>query len=598
MEQTLGAIPLGSDRCRFHVWAPLHQHVELHLLTPHDRRVRLEPQPRGYHEAVVDGVPPGSRYLYRCSTHGRERPDPVSRLQPQGVHTASEVVAPLPPRSDWARVPLRDYVIYEVHVGTFTAEGTFDAAIPRLDELKSLGITAVEMMPVAQFPGGRNWGYDGVYPFAVQNTYGGPAGLRRLIDACHERGLAVVLDVVYNHIGPEGNYLAEYAPYFTQRYRTDWGEALNYDGPHSDEVRRYFLENAFYWLRDMRIDALRLDATNHIQDHSACHFLEELARAVHESGLPCYLIAEDLANDPRVIRSRDRFGYGLDAQWCDDFHHALHVLLTGERGGYYEDFGDMEHLARAYRQGYHLTGQFCAYRQKRFGREPLHTRADQFVVYAQNHDQVGNRMRGERLSRLVSFEALKLAAGALLLGPNIPLLFMGEEYGEEAPFPFFISHSDGRLIEAVRRGRRADFAKFHWQGDIPDPQAEATFHSAKLHWERRGQGHHAVLREFYRTLLQLRRERPALRNLSKDHLETLVDGRVVLLRRWCDEEQALIVLNLSSETGRVTLPAGTWRKLLDSAETRWQGPGGGVGESLTSGSDVALSSWQVILLAC
>lgn len=594
MQLTLGATYLGDDRCRFRVWAPLHQRAELHLLTPVERLVALVAQPGGYHEATVAGVPVGSRYLFRFD-NGLERPDPASRSQPLGVHGPSEVI-PVPcPTRDWASVRLGDYVVYELHVGTFTPEGTFDAVIGRLDELVELGITAVEIMPIAQFPGGRNWGYDGVFPFAVQDSYGGVAGFVRLVDACHERGLAVVLDVVYNHLGPEGNYFGDYGPYFSRRYRTDWGEAFNYDGPHSDEVRRFFLENALYWLRELHVDALRLDATNMIQDLSARHFLEELGALVQAeaAGRRWHLIAEDLANDPRVIRSRDRFGHGLDAQWCDDFHHALHALLTGERQGYYADFGDLEHLARAYRQGYHLTGQHCAYRQRRFGREPLHTRADQFVVYAQNHDQVGNRLGGERLSTLVPFEALKLAATALLLGPNIPLLFMGEEYAEEAPFLFFVSHSDPELIEAVRRGRRAEFLRFNWQGPMPDPVAAATLDASRVRWELRHEGPRRLLRDYYRELLRLRKSRPALSLLSKEHLEATVHDaeRVLLLRRWSSADEVLIVLHFGDRPAGLELPPGAWRKLIDSADARWGGPGGA-----DSVDELVLQPWQAIAL--
>ena len=440
---------------------------------------------RGYHEVLVDGVEPGTLYRYRLDGT-LERPDPASRCQPEDVHGPSQVVDSHFDWDDsaWCGIPLREYILYELHVGTFTPEGTFEAIIPYLPELKALGITAIELMPIAQFPGQRNWGYDGVYPFAVQHSYGGPDGLKRLVQACHRHGLAVVLDVVYNHLGPDGNYLGDYGPYFTERYKTPWGGALNFDGPYSDEVRRFFIDNALFWVTEFRIDALRLDAVHAILDHSAQPFLQELglalqARAEHMNRR-IYAIAESALNDTRIIRSRELGGYGLDAQWNDDFHHALRVLLTDDRGGYYQDFGELGHLAKAFREGFVYAGDYSAYRRRRHGHSSRHMPAQQFVVFAQNHDQVGNRMFGERLSQLVSLEALKLAASAVLLSPFIPLLFMGEEYGEVAPFQYFISHLDPQLVDAVRRGRREEFAAFAWQGEPPDPQDIATFQRAKL----------------------------------------------------------------------------------------------------------------------
>jgi maltooligosyltrehalose trehalohydrolase len=412
---------------------------------------------------VVQGVKPGTRYFYRLDGN-TERPDPASKFQPEGVHGPSQVIDPhfVWEELHWSGIPFSHYVLYELHVGTFTAQGTFDAIVPHLDELKDLGITSIEIMPVAQFPGDRNWGYDGVYPGAVQNSYGGPEGLKRLIDACHQRGLAVTLDVVYNHLGPEGNYLCDFGPYFTDRYHTPWGAAINFDGPDSDAVRRFFIENALSWVTEFRLDALRLDAVHGIFDFSALHFLQELAAAVHEQAerlnRRIYVIAESDLNDVRLVSSPELGGYGLDAQWNDDFHHALHTLLTGERTGYYEDFGRIQDLAKAFAEGFVYSGAYSPARRRRHGNTSKDLAADRFVVCAQNHDQVGNRLKGDRLSALVSFEGLKLAAAVVLLSPFIPLLFMGEEYGETAPFPYFVSHSDPDLIEVVRRGRRAEFA--------------------------------------------------------------------------------------------------------------------------------------------
>ena len=432
-------------------------------------------------------------------------------------------------------MPLAEYIIYELHVGTFSPQGTFDGAISGLDYLCELGITAVELMPVAQFPGERNWGYDGTYPFAPQNSYGGPDGLKRLVDACHCRGLAVVLDVVYNHLGPEGNYLHSFGPYFTDRYRTPWGEAVNFDGPDSDPVRHYFIANALYWLTEYHIDALRLDAVHGIYDFSARHFLRELAETVHRQGealgRQVHVIAESDLNDVRLINPPESGGYGLDAQWNDDFHHALWALLTGERAGYYGDFGRFSDLVKAFREGFVYSGGYSAYRRRRHGSSSAEVPASRLVVFSQNHDQVGNRLRGERSGEQLTLQQLKLAAATVLLSPYLPLLFMGEEYGESAPFPYFVSHGDAELVEAVRRGRLAEFAGFAHQGSPPDPQAEATFLSAKVDQQQRRRGDQRVLFDFYRDLIRLRRAwaplfRPGRKNM-----------RIVA----CEEERTLAV---------------------------------------------------------
>jgi len=507
----------------------------------------------------------------------------VSYFQPQGVHGPSQVVDSnfTWEEQGWSGLPLEEYIVYELHVGTFTTEGTFGAIITRLDELKDLGITAVELMPVAQFPGNRNWGYDGVYPFAVQDSYGGPEGLKNLVNTCHRKGLAVILDVVYNHLGPEGNYIADFGPYFTDRYKTPWGAALNFDGPSSDHVRHFFIENAIYWLNEFHIDALRLDALHAILDISSYSFVEELSVEFHEQvkqqKRKAYLIGESAANDARLIKSRELGGYGLDAQWNDDFHHSLHVLLTGEQAGYYQDFGRLHHLVKAFREGFVYSGEYSPYRRRRHGVSSKDIPSHRFVVFSQNHDQVGNRAQGERLSRIVSFEALKLAAGTVLLSPYIPLIFMGEEYGETAPFPYFVSHAEPELIEAVRKGRREEFAAFRWQGEIPDPQDEKTFTSARINRNLRDQGQHCVLLEFYKELIRLRKVTPALANLSKDTLEIKADeeNKAIIMHRWKDNSEVIAVFNFADGgvSIRLTVPVGQWRKYLDSAEERWQGSG-------------------------
>jgi maltooligosyltrehalose trehalohydrolase len=596
-ELTLGSRYLGNGRCRFQVWAPLSQRVEVHLVSPQERLVQLTRDTRGYHHAIVDAVEPGHLYLYRLDGT-RERPDPASRFQPQGVHGPSEVAATDFPWEDgcWYGLSLQDYIIYELHVGAFSHEGTFDAVIAHLDELREFGVTAIELMPVAQFPGNRNWGYDGVYPFAVQNSYGGPNGLKRLVSACHRRGMAAILDVVYNHLGPEGNYLAEFGPYFTDRYHTPWGPAMNFDGRGSDEVRRFFIENALYWVTEFHFDALRLDALHAIVDLSAYPFLEELAARVHEQseriGRRVYLIAESDLNDTKLIRPRELGGYGLDAQWNDDFHHALHALLTGERSGYYQDFGAIQHLARAFTDGYVYSGDFSTYRGRRHGNASRSLPARQFVVCSQNHDQVGNRMLGERLSQLVCIEGLKLAAATVLLSPFIPLLFMGEEYGEAAPFLYFINHSDPGLVEAVRRGRRDEFAAFQWQGDLPDPQDQATFSRAGLSRERRLGGHHRTLFEFYGELIRVRNTLPALSYLSKDHMEVIAfeNERAIYVRRWRGDSAAFTVFHFGDAAVSISLPVppGRWERRLDSREQRWAGPGSPTPVAVTSDGDVTL----------
>jgi maltooligosyltrehalose trehalohydrolase len=593
----IGAQALHGGKCSFLVWAPFVKTVEVHILSPDNCVIALEKLERGYYYTVADGVGPGSQYLFRLDG-GRERPDPASRSQPAGVHGPSGVVSSNPMWSaNWRGLPLEEYVTYELHAGTYTPEGTLDAVVFHLRELTDLGITAVELMPVAQFPGSRNWGYDGVYPFAVQNSYGGPDALRRLVNACHDHGLAVILDVVYNHLGPEGNYLTDYGPYFTERYHTPWGPALNFDGPLSDEVRRYFTENALHWISDFQVDALRLDAVHSIFDFSAQPFLQELAFTVHrwaeQNGRKVYLIAESDLNDPKVVNQPERGGYGIDAVWNDDFHHALHVMLTGERGGYYEDFGTVNHLKKAFTEGFVYTGQYSKYRQRKQGSSSKNLPAVKFVVFDQNHDQVGNRMLGERLGQLVQFEKRKLAAGVTILSPFLPLLFMGEEYGEEAPFLYFVSHSDPQLIKRVQEGRKIEFSSFAWRGEPPDPQDEATFQRAKLNHDLRSRGEHRILLDFYKRTILLRRKISALARLSKEHVEavTYEKEKVLCVRRWSDDSEVIAVFNFGEldTSVRVRIATGAWRKELDSADKQWNGPGSLLPETVDSQGELTLS---------
>jgi maltooligosyltrehalose trehalohydrolase len=531
---------------------------------------------------VAEEVEPGSLYLYRLNGM-KERPDPASRFQPQGVHGPSQVSNPYFPWEDrgWLGIPLQDHILYELHVATFTPEGTFESIVPHLDELRDLGITAVELMPVAQFPGDRNWGYDGAYPFAVQNSYGGPRGLKKLVNACHQQGLSIILDVVYNHLGPEGNYLRDFGPYFTDRYKTPWGEAINFDGPYSDEVRRFFIENALYWITEFHFDGLRLDALHAIVDQSAYPFIQELAEVVHqrarEINRRVYLFAESDRNDARLVRQKEMGGYGLDVHWNEDFHHALHALLTGERLGYYMDFGSLENLVKAFSEGFVYSGQYSTYRRRRHGSSSRDISAHRFVVFGQNHDQVGNRMLGERLTCLVPPEDLKLAAGVMLLSPFVPLLFMGEEYGETAPFLYFISHSDPALVEAVRRGRSEELSPFEGKGELPDPQDEATFLRSKLNRALRYQAHHRMIWEVYRELIRIRKTLSPLTFLSKEQMEVLgfEEERILFVRRWGGDEEVFIAFNFGDSQRSVDLPVppGKWQKKFDSEEKCWGGGG-------------------------
>jgi maltooligosyltrehalose trehalohydrolase len=584
------ARPDGSVRWR--VWAPRQERVELVLIDGGRRTVPLEREPHGYFSVTLPDVPEGRRYLYRLGG-GAERGDPAARWQPDGVTGPSAVLRPEQFRwtdHGWRGVPRVDLVIYELHVGTFTPGGTFDDVIPRLPALKELGVTAVEVMPVAQFPGGRNWGYDGVFPYAVQNTYGGPHGLMRLVDACHAQGLAVVLDVVYNHLGPEGNYLREFGPYFTDRYRTPWGEAVNYDGPGSDPVRDYVLDNVRLWLTDYHIDALRLDAVQAIYDLGPRHILRAIKAAADEAadrrGRPALVIAESDLNDPRLLRPPEQGGYGLDAQWSDDFHHAVHAYLTGERRGYYADFGRPEDLAAVLERPFLFDGKFSRHRDRTHGAPAGDLPGDRFVVCIQNHDQVGNRAQGDRLDALLSEPARRLAACLLLLSPHVPLIFMGEEYGETNPFPFFCYFQDGRLAQAVREGRRREFAAFAWQGEVPDPQAESTFASARLSWSWGGDPRRAGLRRLYADLLAARRRWPALRDFT-DHAARLLPGdgpTALALTRGRGGSAVHAVFNLTDRPQPWPDPPAGTRPVLCSESTRYGGgrAGDGGGQLLPS----------------
>jgi maltooligosyltrehalose trehalohydrolase len=523
---------LAGDSCEFRVWAPAAQSVTLRLTNQHGTQDWPMQRTDDGHFALQASARAGDRYLYIVDQH-KAVPDPVSRLLPEGVHGRTEIVDPehfIWTDHAWHGLPLDDYVIYELHVGTFTAQGTFDAAIAKLPYLKKLGITVIEIMPVAAFPGTRNWGYDGVSPYAVQASYGGPDGLKRLVNAAHEIGLGVALDVVYNHLGNEGNYLRFFGPYFTATHKTPWGEAINYDQPGSEGVRRYFIENALYWIREFHFDGLRLDAVQIIYDSSPRHILAEIAENVsglaQELDCTVCVIAETDENDARLVQPISAGGYGMDAIWSDDFHHAVHAFFTGEREGYYQDFGRPEQIVKALQDGFVFQGEpFQFWGGRRRGASSAGIPAPAHVICLQNHDQVGNRARGERLTALMPRGARMLAAALLLLSPQTPLLFMGQEYDETNPFLFFTDYGDPALQEAVSEGRQREFKDFGFAGGaVPDPEDPETFTHSKLKWQLT-QGENPML-DWYALLLALRRK--YVINSERTCRAELIDGVIHL----------------------------------------------------------------------
>ncbi|MCA1822846.1 MAG: malto-oligosyltrehalose trehalohydrolase [Mycobacteriales bacterium] len=562
------------------VWAPVAARVDIEV---DGERHPMERSANGRWTAGL-ALPAGTEYAFVVDGAEPPIPDPRAPWLPAGVHGAARSVdhRTFAWHDDgWAGFDLPTAVIYEMHIGTFSAAGTFDGGVAHLDHLVALGVTAVEVMPVNAFSGDRGWGYDGVGLYAVHEPYGGPAGFKRFVDECHARGLAVVLDVVYNHLGAAGNYLGRFGPYFTDKYRTPWGPAVNFDDAGSDEVRAFVVDNALMWLRDYHCDALRLDAVHAIHDASATHILEELAVAVaalaREVGRPLYLIAESDLNDPRVVERRELGGYGVDAQWSDDFHHALHAVLTGERDGYYVDFGSLGDFATALRRAFVYVGQHSAYRQRRHGRTPAGLPAWRFLGYAQNHDQIGNRAPGERVVHLVSPGLAKVAAALVLLGPFVPLLFQGEEWGASTPFQYFTSHDDAELARAVRDGRRAEFATFGWDpASVPDPQDAQTHRRCVLRWDELDAEPHRELLDWHRQLIGLRRATPDLAPGALDDTEVDYDeaARWLVMRR----PAAVVVCNFSKHQQVIPL----------------RHPGGVV---LTSAADPVISAGGIRLAA-
>ncbi|MDQ0637824.1 maltooligosyltrehalose trehalohydrolase [Pedobacter sp. W3I1] len=568
------------------LWAPLA--AQVFILTG-DRELTLEllKEDYGYWVLQTDQIKALDKYSFKINPlTGEEtldRADPASLFQEAGPHgrsTAFDVNAFPWTDADWKGVGLNDLIIYELHTGTFTPNGDFAAIETKLDYLVELGITAIEIMPVAQFSGNRNWGYDGVFPFAVQNTYGGPLALQHLVNVCHAKGLAVILDVVYNHVGPEGNYFADFGKYFTDKYHTPWGEAINFDDAGCDAVRDFFIQNALMWFRDFHIDALRLDAVHAIKDFSPVHILAEIKTHTEKlsqfTGRAYQLIVELDLNDDRYIRSQSKYGYGMDAQWVDEFHHALRVCTGQTKEGYYSDFNGVADLAKSYQDAYVYTGQYSAHRQKKFGVPVQDVSGAKFVVFSQNHDQVGNRMLGERSSTLVSFEMLKVMAAAVFCSPFLPLIFMGEEWAETNPFQFFVSHSDEELVEAVRKGRKAEFAAFHNNGDTPDPQDESTFKRSKLDWEKTGESKHEIMLSYYKTLIALRKQHPVLANLDRKnvHAEAFSEKKCLVLKRWRGSDEIIVLFNFSTQMQMLSIDQAFQHAsvLLDSALIKWNGP--------------------------
>ena len=559
---------------RFEVWAPFAEQVDLILS---DQTIPMDSEGGGWF-AVDAAAEHGADYGF--SLDGTDAlPDPRSPWQPSGPHELSRFVDHERfawNDANWRGAPLASAIIYELHIGTFTPEGTFDAAIERLDHLVELGITAVELLPVAEFSGDHGWGYDGVDLFAPHHAYGGPDGLKRLVDGCHARGLAVIMDVVYNHLGPSGNYLGRFGPYFTDRYATPWGQAVNFDGPGSAAVRAFFIENALTWLDDYHCDGLRIDAIHAILDASATHILEEIAtnveRLENHLGRDLFLIAESDLNDPRVVQRRELGGYGLDAQWSDDFHHALHAVVTGETAGYYADFGSVAHLAMALEEAFVYGGRYSPFRDRVHGRPPVGIPGTRFLGYIQNHDQVGNRAKGERLSSMVPPELCKVAAAVVLTAPFVPMLFQGEEWGASSPFQYFTSHPDHDLGRAVSEGRKREFEAFGWDpGEIPDPQDPETFERSKLNWDELGNPPHAELLEWYRDLIALRKRVPELG-----------DGDLSSVMTFFDEDQNALVMqrggitvacNFSDSPAEVPAERGDSTELLMTSgdKPEWSG---------------------------
>ncbi len=565
-----GATVLASGGVQFRVWAPHANALAVELAD--GRRVPMQSSGEDF-EVLISDAAPGDRYSF-VFEDGRTRPDPMSRSQPEGVHGPSQIIDPDAfawSDDDWKGIAIEDYIFYELHTGTFTPEGTFAGVTSKLDYLYELGINAIELMPVAQFPGDRNWGYDGVNPYAPHSAYGGPDGLKTLVNACHRAGFAVVLDVVYNHLGPEGNYLSEFGPYFTDHYRTPWGRAMNYDGPGSDSVRRFVIENALYWLTEYHIDALRLDAIHTIFDFSALHILSELRDRFHHQashlGRQAWIIAESDLNDVRVLNPRAIGGLGIDAQWHDEFHHAVYGYLTGTNQSYMAGFDRLGQIQKAITEGFVHDGCYSVFRKRRFGSSSRDLPGWRFVALNQNHDQIANTSQGSRLSRLVSPCQYKLAAALLLCSPFLPLLFMGEEFADIAPFQFFTSFGDPGLAKAVSEGRRREFKELT-ADDFADPQSVDTFETSRINWSLLDDPAHSPILRLYRDLIALRKRWLCLSNGRKDLTRVEFDEPARRLRMDRADPsgcQAALLCNFSPQPVAFEFDESRWQLALSTS---------------------------------
>jgi maltooligosyltrehalose trehalohydrolase len=538
---------------RFRVWAPRAHQVAVQIA---GEKLPLQQSSGGWWEAGVEAARPGMDYAYFLDDEDLALPDPRSPWQPNGVHGPSRILDHSAfPWTDaaWEAPPLSSAIVYELHIGTFTPEGTLDAAQTKLVSLRELGITHVELMPVNSFPGVQGWGYDGVDLFAPHQPYGSPDALKRFVDACHARGLAVLLDVVYNHLGPDGNYLGKFGPYFTAAHHTPWGDAVNLEDRGSHEVRRFFCDNALMWLRDYHFDGLRLDAVHAYMDRSAINFMEQLGAEVHalqaHTGRSYVVIAESDLNDPRFVTAREAGGYGLDAQWSDDFHHALFSVLTGERSGYYADFGSLADLAKSLREVFVYDGRFSRYRDRIQGRPVVNLPASRFLGYSQDHDQVGNRAKGDRLGQIVSLGRAKIAAALELTAPFVPMIFQGEEWAASSPFLFFTNHGE-ELGKLISEGRKKEFAAFGWNpADIPDPQSPKTFQRSKLNWDERTTAPHAEMLDWYRRLIALRHATPDLTDPDRSRVHVRFSEEA----KWLVMERGSVTVAVSIAKNPVTL---------------------------------------------
>lgn len=553
-ELRMGANYVEGSGTYFRLWAPKTKKAS--LIINDERAIPLQPETGGYHTGVVPDAEPGDRYNFLLHDHGRRIPDPASRFQPEDIFGPSEIVdsSYAWTDQDWSGVDFDEWIIYEIHAGTYSSSHDFDGIIKDLPRLKKLGINAIEIMPVCQFPGTRNWGYDGVFAHAVQHSYGGPEKLKQLVNACHREGIAVVLDVVYNHVGPEGNVLPDCGPYFQDNYKLPWGKPINYDAADNDHVRRYFLQAIWQWLTEFHFDGLRFDAVQMIFDNSAEPFLEEVfflkREAEKQMGRKLVLIAESDANDSRILTRSDRGGF--DAQWADDFHHALHATLTGEQKGYYADYGGLAQLAHIYRQGVLFQGQYSPYRKRRHGRSYEGIRKNRLIVEVENHDQIGNRLHADRLETNISADKMKLAAAAVLLSPFTPLLFMGQEWGCRTPFHYFINYHDQRLIDSSREGRKQEWKDFGWAGEPRDPEDEKTFYLSVLPDDKQKCcADHEDMYRYHKTLIALSKR---IRKYTDMKVDFDSEKEVIVLTYALEGEEIRVVLNFSSEAQDQDIP--------------------------------------------